>query len=268
MALPPKPLTAKAPPGGRPPPPGSKAPPPSGKAPPPARARKLTRERVVVQDDGEGNWLVSYADMMTLLFGFFVIMTAFSTPDANKMERLKKQTAESMGGKYTRPYESLTSSLQSLLKDINLEKEVAITENDDGVTIVSKGTLFFDSGLAVMKPEAATLMDRISSVLAVQAKDFRIIVEGHTDDTPMVSKDFPSNWELSSTRAGTVIRLLESKGIPRKNLRPVGLGDTEPISPNRDAAGVPIAANQAENRRIVIRVQKQLAPRSSGNAKK
>lgn len=257
MALPPKPLIAKAPLGGKAPPP-----PPKKPAPPP-RPHKVTRERVVTNDDGEGNWLVSYADMMTLLFGFFVIMTAFSTPDANKMERLKKQTAEAMGGKYTRPYETLTGSLKALLKDINLEKEVAITESEEGVTIISKGTLFFDSGLAELRPEAAVMMERIGGVLAVQAKEFRILVEGHTDDTPVTSGRFPSNWELSSNRASAVVRMLESKGISKNNLRPVGLADIQPVSPNRDASGQPIVANQAENRRIVIRVQKQLPPRSA-----
>lgn len=215
------------------------------------------------QDDGEGNWLVSYADMMTLLFGFFVMISAFSVPDAGKMEALKKETAESMGGKYTKPFEQISNSVQKTLADINLSKEVSVTETDEGVTIVSKGTLFFESGSTVMRPEAANLMDKISNVLAQQAKDFRIIVEGHTDDSPISTKELPSNWELSSIRAGAVIRLLEAKGIPRKNLRPMGLADIEPISPNRDAAGLPIPANQAENRRIVIRVQKQLPKRMS-----
>ena len=225
------------------------------------------RTRVVTEshDDGDGNWLVSYADMMTLLFGFFVMISAFSVPDASKMEALKRETSESMGGKYTKPFEELSNSVQQTLSAINLDKDVSVAETDDGVTIVSKGTLFFDSGSSTLKPEAQNLIEKIAEVLAKQAKDFRIFVEGHTDDSPIASKEFPSNWELSSVRAGTVVRLLEGKGIPRKNLRPLGLGDTEPVSPNRDAAGLPIPANQAENRRIVIRVQKQIPKRLGDN---
>ena len=72
----------------------------------------------------------------------------------------------------------------------------------------------------------------------------------------MVSKEFPSNWELSSLRATTVIRLLDSKGLPHVNLRPMGLADTDPIVPNRDEKGASIPDNQAQNRRIVIRIQR------------
>ena len=100
-----------------------------------------------------------------------------------------------------------------------------------------------------------------------QAKGFRVTVEGHTDDSPIYSKSFPSNWELSSIRAGTVVRLLESKGLPRADLRPVGLADTEPVVPNRDGSGTPIPENQAANRRILIRIQKQLPKRLSRDPK-
>lgn len=230
------------------------------------RAPKKYGVSHAVHDDSEGNWLVSYADMMTLLLGFFVMLSAFSVPDASKMEALKKETSESMGGKYTKPFEQLSNSIQQTLQDIQLDKEVSVAQTDEGVTIVSKGTLFFDSGSSTMKESAATLMNKIADVLSKQAKDFRIIVEGHTDDSPIATKEFPSNWELSAVRAGSVVRLLEGKGLSRKNLRPIGLADTEPISPNRDAAGLPIPANQAENRRIVIRVQKQL-PKRLGEAK-
>jgi chemotaxis protein MotB len=231
------------------------------------RSEKLRRlkehesREVHVEDDGESNWLISYADMMTLLFSFFVVLSAFSTPDVTKMEALKRETAESMGGKYVKPFGELSESIKKTLAEIDLEKDVNVTETAEGVTIVSKGTLFFDSGSARLKEQAALLMDKISGVLAEQAKGFRIVVEGHTDDVPIVSKEFPSNWELSSSRAGAVVRLLESKGFPGSDLRPVGLADKEPLVPNRDEAGAPIPANQAENRRIVIRVQKQLPKR-------
>lgn len=217
---------------------------------------------VVSHDDGEGNWLVSYADMMTLLFGFFVILSSMSTPSAEKVEKIKKATAESMGGAYTKPFEDLSKSIDHVLKDIKLDKEVSVIETEDGVKITSTGKLFFDSGSSELRAEALELMDGLSAVLVKQAQGFRIIVEGHTDDVPIASKLFPSNWQLSSARAGRIVQLLESKGFKRENLRPLGLADTEPLRPNRTAEGTPIAANQAENRRIVIRLQKNLDKRN------
>ena len=230
----------------------------------PKRARRIqTRAILVREDDGEGNWLVSYADMMTLMFGFFVMISAFSVPNAAKFEEMKQQTAKAMGAKYKKPYEEVSASLREVLKELQLDKEVTVDETLDGWVITSKGTLFFDSGSAELKPRAQQLMTTIADILLVRAKGFGIVVEGHTDDVPVTSKQFPSNWELSSYRAGTVVRLFESKGFSRADLRPMGLADTEPVVPNRTANGDAIPSNQAENRRIVIHIQKQLPRRTS-----
>ncbi len=227
------------------------------------RIKKIHRAIVVKEDDGEGNWLVSYADLMTLLFGFFVLLSAFSTPDAGKLEQLKQATSEYLGTKYTKPFEQLESDVRNVVSDINLDQEIAITQDAEGVKITSKGTVFFDSGSAQLKPSAQQLMENLAKILAEKSQGFRIIVEGHTDDVPIATKQFPSNWELSSARAGSVVRLLESKGIPSDMLRPVGLAHTEPVLPNRTPAGESIPKNQAENRRIVIQIRKHFDRRGS-----
>lgn len=227
------------------------------------KRRRRPKPIIITEDDGDGNWLISYADMMTLLFGFFVVISAFSTPDQKKMEDLKQRTSEAMGTEYIKPFQELSSEVKKMLADIDLQKEVTIDETSEGVTIVSKGTLFFDSGSASLKPLAQTVMQNLAQIISNQAKGFRIVVEGHTDDVPIGTIGFPSNWELSSARAGTVVRLLEGSGIPRKDLRPVGLADTEPIFENHDANGKSIPENQAENRRIVIKIQRKLPPRMS-----
>lgn len=237
------------------------APPNAERPPDPPRRRIRTKIIVAPQDDGEGNWLVSYADMMTLLFGFFVILSAFSTPDASKVEKLKQETAKSMGVKYENPYESISAVLEDVLKASNLEQDVNILKTDEGITIVSRGTLFFDSGSTELKERASLLMNSISTILVQRAAGFRVVVEGHTDNVPIISAKYPSNWELSSSRASSVVRLLEGKGFPHSNLRPVGMADTEPVAPNTSADGTPLRENQAQNRRIVIRVLKQLPAR-------
>ncbi|MGK5084268.1 flagellar motor protein MotB [Bdellovibrionota bacterium FG-1] len=225
------------------------------------RSRGYKPERVVVHDDGDGNWLVSYADMMTLLFAFFVIIAAFSTPDASKLEKLKESTSKSMGVDYVRPFTDLSNNLKTVLSQSDVGKEVSVSDTSDGLVISASGTLFFESGSVDLTPGAAVLIDHITDVLIANAKSFRIFVEGHTDDTPMHSEHYPSNWELSSARAGTVVRRLEGKGFPHSMLRPLGLADAEPLLPNRDDSGQVITENQAKNRRIVIRIQKQLPDR-------
>jgi chemotaxis protein MotB len=228
--------------------------------------RVKQRERVEMHDDGEGNWLVSYADMMTLLFAFFVILSAFSTPDAGKLEKLKEATTKSMGVDYVKPFTELSDSLKKVLNNGELGKEIMISENADGIVISVSGTLFFDSGSTELKAPAAALVDRVADMLVANARAFKIFVEGHTDDVPIRSEKFPSNWELSSARAGTVVRRLEEKGFPHYLLRPLGLADAEPMLPNRDEGGRELAENRARNRRIVIRIQKQLPPRMKKTA--
>ena len=234
----------------------------------PNKKKIVYKDRIVSHDDGEGNWLVSYADMMTLLFGFFVIVSAFSKPDTEKLEKLKKETSKSMGVKYEKPNEALSNSLEVVLKSLNLEKEVEIKNTDEGISIISKGTLFFDSGSTDLKPQANELMSKISDSLANSAKNFKVVVEGHTDDAPIVSDRFPSNWELSASRASTVVRLMESKGFPHEQLRPSGLADTEPVAENLNPDNTPNIDGRAQNRRIVIRVLKQLPERMKPSIKK
>jgi chemotaxis protein MotB len=252
----------------KPPPPASPAKGPKGAPPPPPEAPKRRRVRkakaiYVASDDGDGNWLVSYADLMTLLFGFFVMLSAFSTPNAQKFEEMRKKTSESVGGTYTSPNIELGREFRQVLKDSKLDGEVVVTEDLEGVKITSKGTLFFDSGSAILKEPAAQIMQKIAEIISKKAASYKILVEGHTDDAPISSPLFPSNWELSAARASSVVRLMEAQSIPRRNLRPIGLSDTEPVLPNRDDAGQPLIKNQAENRRIVIKVQKNLGRGSS-----
>jgi chemotaxis protein MotB len=238
-----------------------KTPTPPPPPPPEATRRRRTSKPktiLVSQDDGDGNWLVSYADLMTLLFGFFVMLSAFSTPNAQKFEEMRKQASESVGGVYTKPNAELSQEMRNVLKEIQLDQEIVVSEDLEGVKITSKGTTFFASGSAELKERAALLMQKIAKVLSKRAQNYRILVEGHTDDVPINSPLFPSNWELSAARASSVVRMLEAQSIPRANLRPIGLADTEPVLPNRDQAGQMIAQNQAENRRIVIKVQKML----------
>jgi len=91
-----------------------------------------------------------------------------------------------------------------------------------------------------------------------RAADFKIFVEGHTDDRPIETNRYPSNWELSAARASTVVRLMETRGFPHANLRPLGFADVEPSLPNVDGRGRGIEENRAKNRRIVIRLQRIL----------
>jgi chemotaxis protein MotB len=211
-------------------------------------------------DGGHGEpWLVSYADMMTLLFGFFVIMYAFAVAkneDDPNMIKIRRELAAYFGGKYIDPSEKMNESIKKFL-DVNpdLKKSIEVTSTPDGLKIMITSQLLFQSGKADLGDEARTLIGKIVQRVADEGKHFQIRVEGYTDDNPVVkSVEFESNWDLSSARAISVLRVFEEAGFRPDQLQATGFGEGRPLLPNRDAKGVPITENQSKNRRVVIRV--------------
>jgi len=223
----------------------------------PKPRRKLSRH-VEEIDDGEGNWLISYADLMTLLWGFFVILSAFSEPNAAKFEKLKQETAEAMGGKYESPYNTITDTLRKIIQELHLEQQVKLEQLTDGLRITAESGTFFDTGSAGLLPNAQDILVRLASVLKDNMADHRILIEGHTDDVPIASMAFPSNWELSLRRASEVVRLFESVGIPHAALRPIGVADVEPLVNPAGLADEELKTARARNRRVVIRLQRTI----------
>ncbi|MDR3424151.1 MAG: OmpA family protein [Alphaproteobacteria bacterium] len=116
---------------------------------------------------------------------------------------------------------------------------------------------FFTSGSADLSEQGKNILRGVAASLkSDRLKDYNITVEGHTDDTPIHTAQFPSNWELSTARASAVARFFLDQGLPATRLRAAGYADTFPKAPNRDSQGNPIEANRAENRRVVIKLEK------------
>lgn len=209
-------------------------------------------------DEGEGNWLVSYADMMTLLVGFFVMLLSFSKIDTAQFEKVKQETTKLFGGEYQIPFEEFANKLEDTIKENGLSGQVIVHKDANGVMVTFRGALFFDSGSVVLKKEALELLVRLEPTITQHAKDFGIVVEGHTDDNPINSGLIVSNWELSGLRASTVLRFFLEKGFHPQKLKALGMADTQPILPNRDETGKPIPDNQSQNRRVVLKILKEL----------
>ena len=204
-------------------------------------------------------WMATYADAITLLMAFFVLFFSISKVDGGKFDSV----AESLNG--------TMSSKERTSDRIELEKDLAdIVEEEGAQEVVQIGksgegaiTLELDSG-AFFKPGGAELLDQAIPVLksiyeefaSPIYKKFNISIEGHTDDDPINSFKFPSNWELSTGRASTVVRFMIKEGMKKNRLKATGYGDTQPKRPNRDAEGDPIVKNQVANRRVVMRISR------------
>jgi chemotaxis protein MotB len=124
-------------------------------------------------------------------------------------------------------------------------------------TVQISSNAFFSPGSATLSgPGRSVLREVAANLKSARFYGYQITVEGHTDDEPVSSGAFPSNWELSTARAAAVVRAFIDSGIPAFRLRAAGYADTFPTVPNRDASGRAIRDNQARNRRVVIRLDK------------
>jgi chemotaxis protein MotB len=209
-------------------------------------------------EEGEGSWLVSYADMMTLLVGFFVILLSFSTVDEKKFEEIKKAATREFGGTYQTPYGNISDRIRTELDKLGLGKQFVIMQSSGGVEISFLGTVFFSTGSADLKPEGSLLLAKLIPIIKSETDKFNITVEGYTDDVP-ISKglQYRTNWELSSVRSCRVLQVFEDAGFQKEFLTAVGYGETRPIVPNRDSAGNAIPRNQDQNRRVVVKLVKR-----------
>jgi chemotaxis protein MotB len=127
---------------------------------------------------------------------------------------------------------------------------IQVEKRDAGYAVTLKGAVLFDLGSTELKPASIPYLDSIAATL--RGAPYKVIVEGHTDNLPIQSFVYPSNWELSAARAARVARYLIDRGVSRERIQVVGLADTKPLVPNDNAQGQHLPENQARNRRVVV----------------
>ncbi len=225
-----------------------------GKHPP-----TFLHKKAEAEEEGVDAWLMTYADMITLILCFFVIMLSVSEPKMEKFEKLKQKLT---GGFIERtievPLKNTFQELQRVIEDQQVERDVSVERAGNVIQFEMGGSMLFEPGSATLKPEAYTLLDKlVVTVINSGMKNYTMDVEGHTDNAITSNAQFPSNWELSAARAATVVRVLLERGIPADKLKVVGFADTRPKPnvPNVDAYGNDIPENQAQNRRVVIKIE-------------
>ena len=230
----------------------------------PAKAKSSEPEK-----DRSERWLLTYADMITLLLGLFVILYATSKVDQVKFEQvaaslqrvfdpgvLKGSSASSVvsTGNLANTFVGLTSygatigpELVSYAQREQLGDQISVTASKDAVIITLTGAWTFGSGSADLRPEGQDALQFIAqSVLTSLPGNNPIHVEGHTDNLPTGSGRYLSNWDLSAARAATAARILTENGIDGSRISATGYADTRPISTNDTPEG------RARNRRVEI----------------
>jgi len=172
----------------------------------------------------EQSWLLSYSDMVTLLLAFFVLFFAISQVDPVKYEMIMQYFSRSE----TMPLHVLEQKFKELVKSHALEQSVDVDLTPEGLLVNFHDNILFDSGRAELKARAFPILGELSKILnSPDVQERRIQVEGHTDSVPLTkNSDYPSNWELSTARASSVIRHLLTNDVNSKRFVAVGYADT------------------------------------------
>lgn len=243
----------------------------------------MARKKFDETSDNHERWLISYADFITLLFAFFVVMYAISVVNEGKYKVFAMSLDNAFAGKDTvvvmvpgqaqpvtvqamqtplqrkraealrrerEAMKKLAQDLGATLAPLVKEGKVRVTQTSLGVQVEINASVLFDPGEAKLAPES----DQALRALGALLKDdtHKIQVEGHTDDSDIATALFPSNWELSAVRASSVVRLFIESGVAPARLSAVGR-----------AANIPVAANdtpegKARNRRVAVTILSEL----------
>jgi chemotaxis protein MotB len=225
------------------------------------------------EEEHAGNherWLLTYADLITLLMIFFILMYTMANIDQKKFAALQASLSEAFIGEKTakiigdaagpsfiegvgkpgdkddkKRLDDAEKKLRAQIKKQGLEDKVKLSQEERGLVISLKEALLFDLGSAQVKPEARLVIIKIGSVLKILPNAIRI--EGHTDNLPISTHEFPSNWELSTTRATNVVKVLVTAAkYPPGLLSATGYGEFRPLSLNTNNT------NRQRNRRVDI----------------
>ena len=220
-------------------------------------------------EEGLPAWMGTFADLMSLLLCFFVLLLSFASVDVMKFEGMVGSMRDAFGVHFEDPgmhvamkdtmltmhdrqqmstyestvMESLKGRLQKITSHTQVAGSVEIQSGRRGIVIRVDGDLLFRPGSAEVHPQSMVFLDEMSAVLRQYPYD--ITVEGHADKGPPNRASFPSNFHLSSARAlSTLMYLIDAGGIPAQRMAATGYGDTRPLKPNTSAA------NRAKNRRV------------------
>lgn len=199
----------------------------------------------------EESWLFSYADLITLLLLFFVVLLTAAQLSRGRMQQIVKSIS---GTESPHSLSSIRKEIDAEIERRQLQDMIRTTEKADGLELSLNSGLVFDSGRANIRSELEDTVASMLQLLEPYSTKYSFAVEGHTDSRPIVGNStYATNWELSSARAIVVRQRLEDVGIPRERIRVEGYADTKPL-PEEELTGLDEEERLARHRRVVVRI--------------
>lgn len=247
----------------------------------------MARRQRHEEHENHERWLVSYADFITLLFAFFVVMYAISSVNEGKYRVLSdslvsafknvpptaadplresqplagaapkqiilptpsaelRQQPDARLEEQTRKMQDMAGNIKQSLGSFIDQGKVRVTQSKRGIAIEINDSILFDPARAELQSSSITMLRAVADM--VKGSDNLIQIEGHTDNTPIRSTQFPSNWELSSARAASVVRLFAEAGVAPQRMVVIGYSDQRPAEANDKGDG------RARNRRVTLNI--------------
>lgn len=221
------------------------------------------REKEEVKEPSAPFWLVTYGDMVTLLLAFFILLISFSSLDEKKFGEAAKSLKGALG--ILKRHESILDNkkfkfeeenildkmeiyeniqeLERTTKELGLDEVISIKFTETGLLIQMGDKVLFDLGKADLRSKAFPILNIVGKTIRSRARE--VLVSGHTDNIPIDTKEFPSNWELSSARATSVVKyLIDFANVPAEILAATGYSEFRPLLPNDSPE------NRQKNRRV------------------
>jgi chemotaxis protein MotB len=212
-----------------------------------------TRINVIKKREIE-TWIYSYADLVTNLLALFVMLFVLTNSSSKSradfirgLEEYVKEKSYATGrlGSGKSEIDEYRQLIVDTIQKSQLSGQVSLTKSRTGIELTFESAIVFDTGTAKLLPESLEALSQIAPIVINLPKKYYLIVEGHADSRPVTSGVYPSNWELSSARAGAVVRALQNAGVSPDRMRAIGFADTRPIDEDRQSA---------MNRRVVIKI--------------
>lgn len=227
----------------------------------------MEEESETLSEHGSPPWMTSFCDLVVLMLCFFVLLSSFAKMDAGHFRSALGSMQKALGAEpldatsslvhparpssdaappaRPRPNAATTlSRVREYLATRGLADRVEVSESERGIVLRAKDRVLFGSADVALDPEGIPILDAVASLC--EGFEGHLSVEGHTDDRPIDSRMFPSNWELSGARAAAVVRYLLEAGVPPSMLHVSGYADTHPVASNASEQG------RAQNRRVEL----------------
>lgn len=221
------------------------------------RSYSQTKISVIKKREVE-TWIYSYADLVTNLLALFVMLFVLTNSSSKSRADFirglenyvkEKQYATGRLGTGQSELDEFRQMIAIAIQKSELSGQVSLTRNPTGIELTFESAIVFDTATAKLLPESVQALSQIAPIVAALPKKYYLIVEGHADSRPLSSGVYPSNWELSSARAGAVVRALQTAGVPPERMRAIGFADTRPIADDPQSI---------MNRRVVLKIDTDL----------